>query len=65
MNKLLRFDDDDRKLWLGIFVIGTAGIIILSLFTSTSFLGFSAAITVAGTAFGIKYYLNRKEAASR
>lgn len=40
MNKLMiQFDNEDRSLWLGILAIGGAGILLLSIFTTTSFLG--------------------------
>ncbi len=48
MNKLLQFDDNDRKLWLGILGISAVAIIILSVFSTISFFGFLArfAITI-------------------
>lgn len=48
MNKLLQFDDDDRKLWIGILGISAIGIIILTVFSGASFFEFLArfAITI-------------------
>lgn len=48
MNKLIQFDDNDRKLWLGILGVSAVGIIILSVFSAASFLSFlaRAAITI-------------------
>lgn len=42
MKNFLEFDDIDKKLWLGILGISAVGIILLSLFTSTSLFGYVA-----------------------
>lgn len=46
MKDLIQFDENDRKLWLGILGISAVGIILLSLFTSTSLFGYLARFVI-------------------